>query len=159
MKIRKGFVSNSSSSSFIIGVAKVNDIEKCRKYIEDNKISGEVELSTYKKLKEDNGWTVTIRKNGDVEIESFDCATATIKGENLKDDDYILTYYFAGNEGDGYFYESDDADWGEPNYDRVYEDDFFDKSEGDVIMMLNSGDNAGLDMDNTEWTYGAARNG
>jgi len=71
-----------------------------------------------------------------------------------------LTYYFAGNEGVGYFYDSDDDDdWGEPNYERVYDDNFFDKSEEDVIVMLNAGDDTGLDKDNVEWTYGAARNG
>lgn len=37
MKTRSGFVSNSSSSSFIIGVAEILDEEKVREYLKDNK--------------------------------------------------------------------------------------------------------------------------
>lgn len=158
MKKRNGFVSNSSSSSFIIGIAKVNDIEKCRKYIADNKIDDDVEIRTYKELKESDDWSVTVREGKSIQVESFDGATVSLNTEDFKGDEYVLTYCFFGNEGDGYFYEQgDDDDWSEPNYDRVYDDNFFNKTEEDAMTMLGSGDTAGIEKCN--YTIGASRNG
>lgn len=161
MKIRNGFVSNSSSSSYIIGIAIVKDIEKCKTYITDNKIDDEVKLSTFKELKDTEPWEVNIRKDKSIEIESFDGAIVSVNIEDLKDNDYVLTYCFFGNEGDGHFYEREDGDdgWLEPNYDKVYDDNFFNKTEENVMAMLDSSNEAGLDEERTQWIIGASRNG
>lgn len=159
MKIRQGFVSNSSSSSYIIGIAKVDDIKKCKKYIEDNKIDADdINISTYKDLKETKSWTVTIRGDKSVEVESFDGNIVSIDARDFKDGTFILTYCFFGNEGDHVFYEREDGDddWCEPNYDKVYNDGFFDKTEEDVMTMLGT-DTSGLGECN--FAIGASRNG
>ena len=155
MKIRNGFVSNSSSSSFIIGIAVVNDITKCKQYIEKHKIGDDVKIATYKELKEMDSWTYQVREGKDVSVESFDDTTVSIDARDLKDGTFILTYCFFGNEGDGMFCCNDDYD---VNYDMVEEDNFFNKPEEDVMKMLGSQD-AGLDDEQRAWTIGASRNG
>jgi len=161
MKIRQGFVSNSSSSSYIIGIAAVKDVEKCKTYMADNKIANEATLSTFKELKEAKSWPVTVREGKSIEMESFNGAAISISAEDFKDDDYVLTYCFFGNEGDSYFYDrkDDDDDWLDLNYDKVYNDNFFNKTEKDVMVMFDNSDEAGLDEKRTQWIIGASRNG
>ena len=54
MKIRNGFVSNSSSSSFILGLAKIDDYNKFQNYINQNdiKLNYQITVKTYEEIKE-----------------------------------------------------------------------------------------------------------
>lgn len=160
MKVRHGFVSNSSASSFIIGIAIVKDVEKCKKYIEDNEFdkNRDLELFTYKEIKENKRWSVTIDKGKSISVESFDGAVVSVDVKDLKDEDNVLIYSFLGDEGDYCFYDSDNDDnWGELNYDKVYEDGFFNKVEKNIMTMLESEEIAGLEK--CSYTIGASRNG
>lgn len=167
MKIRKSFVSNSSSSSFIIGVAEVADICKFKKYAKENGISLEnnydFTLTTWKELrdKERSKWGDTESiKDDKIIVDSFAYDEISISSKDMKDGTMVIVYAFYGNEGDGYFYDSDDDDdWGEPNYDRVYDDNFFNASEEKMLALFGSPEAAGLKKDNCESSIGAARNG
>ena len=150
MKIRTGFVSNSSGSSFLIGVSVVKNINKCMKYIKDNDIKNTT-IKTFKDMKNESSWTYSISEDKII-VDSFDYSEVSVKTKGLKDTDFILTYVFFGNEGDNIFYEN-----GEMDYDIDL--DFFDDSEQRGMAMLSDPEDAGLIKDKTDWTYGAARNG
>lgn len=167
MKIRNGFVSNSSSSSFIIGVAEIEDKAKFNKYAKENDISLEdnyhFTLTTWKELKDKErgryGEAETLRDDKII-VESFRYDEVSISSKDMKDGTMVIVYAFYGNEGDSYFYDSsDDDDWGEPNYDRVYDDKFFNASEEKILDMFGNPESSGLKKDNCVSSIGAARNG
>ena len=166
MKFRTGFVSNSSSSSFIIGVAEVADVAKLKQYAQENGIKLEdnydIKLTTLKELKgqERKGWETEQLRDDKIIVDSFDYDEVSISSKDMKDDTHIVIYTFFGNEGDGYFRDEDeDDDWSELNYDRVYENDFFDSSEDKILSMFGDPESSGLNKNNCEFDIGAARNG
>lgn len=156
MKIRLGFVSNSSSSSFIIGLAVVKDMSKYKKYIEENSIDKDIILKTYKELKENPPWHIDRITDKEITLDSFDGGEVSIDTREIKDGTHILIYCFFGNEGDyafmGQYEDGTDSDI---NYDIDF--DFFDKTQQNTIDMFVNKDEAGLEK--VEWTYGADRNG
>jgi hypothetical protein len=77
MKIRSGFVSNSSSSSFIIGVAEILDEEKVREYLKDNEgwMYKELEIIKTDELDftvNEDGTTTKVSKNCEVQKVIYD---------------------------------------------------------------------------------------
>ncbi len=168
MKIRKGFVSNSSSSSFIIGVAEVADINKFKKYAKDNNIllengsGSDFALTTWKELrdKDRSKWGDTEKLQDDkIIVESFVCSEVSISSKDMKDGTMVVVYAYYGNEGDYAFYDNDDSDWSDIDYEKVYEDNFFDKSEEEMLSLFESPEASGLKKDNCHYSIGAARNG
>jgi len=141
MKIRNGFVSNSSSSSFIIGIARVSDEEKLNKYIKDNNISNVdiVDLDYIKKA-----WDLNIRNNS-ILLESFmtDVTTKMISDE----DKFIILDYIGGDDSDF---------WNGDNYDYDIDLNFFDY---DIVAAYNLFNEKNIGIVDADSTYGAGRNG
>ena len=135
---RSGFVSNSSSSSFIIGLAKVTkankEFDKVINIDPDNP-SKLLDISWPLKYKfiDDNKFRVFMRSFLDTEVSI-----------EVKDGDKIIYLYGTGPDEDQYF-------WKEDYYDYDIELEEFD--ENDVVKY-----NRILSYKGSA-TYGAGRNG
>ena len=132
MKIRQGFVSNSSSSSYIIGIAKVFDVEAL-KLIIDGSYDCEI---------------IDVMSVQDKIVESFD--GNSVENNNLEIGDIALHISSFGDEGDWHF---DPEGMGDMDYDINYED--CNQSTIDLIDKLEKSDSIG----DINLTYGAGRNG
>lgn len=131
MKIRDGFVSNSSSASFIIGVAKVIDEELVVNYCKKHGIR--YEIKTTKELLDENQKTFR--------ISSFDDSEVSIDMDPNKNEKFISIQHYEEME------ESED---GETNYDIDFETQFGDF--GNKFISLEG-------IEKLEYIYGAGRNG
>jgi hypothetical protein len=152
MKIRKGFVSNSSSSSFIIGIGKVVNFREAQKIIDKHKYDAPKILSTQQIIDLANGgWShfniyedkleMTVEwasRGGYVEIP-FD----------KQGNDYYLVVDKYPHDGDQYFTQEDD--W-YCNYD--IDKDFFDKEDQELIDLQQTGI-----VSDYSASFGAGRNG
>jgi len=136
MKIRNGFVSNSSSSSFIIAIGKITDKQKF--------------LDEAKKFNLDE-WSYELNEydgNIDQKVESFTCNELSLgKYKGLKAGDIVVKITYFGNEGDSFFMNEYDNDI---NYNIDWDD--FNNSITKFLDNCKS-------IENLEISYGAARNG
>ena len=152
MKVRSGFVSNSSSSSFIIGLAKTDD-ESGTKFDSSKLVWSEWNKSYF--LEVENGkWSDEIyaRKNDDgtykLEIESFMGSSVTC---NIKDGEYFIYVDGVGPNDDSFFSVYDeDGNWDDIDYDKIDLDDFNKEDVEKFNKIIKLGGYA---------TYGAGRNG
>jgi hypothetical protein len=141
MKIRQGFVSNSSSSSFIIGIAKIEDLEKFKKW---SKSFTDVK---YKKIRDIvSSWDI-FKNSEKIVINTFTGAEVQLNINGLSDDEYIAYIHICNNEGDSYFCGD--------NYDYDIDYDFFDTDQQKLISEFSE-DNG---LSNISLYYGAGRNG
>jgi hypothetical protein len=150
MKVRKGFVSNSSSSSFIVGIARIADKAKFDAYVKKkgirlNEEFGDVYLTS---VDGSNRWD--LQKQGDrMVVESFQVsASAAIKSPT----DIFFVVNISNNEGDGPFWNEQ---FGEMEYDIGI--DYFADCDQEVYAAFFDPE-SGLEMSG-DASYGAARNG
>jgi hypothetical protein len=150
MKIRNGFVSNSSSSSFIIAVAQIINREKVDSWI------GSLSLDpcdyTIQKVKDlnDRCGQIYTNKKGDIIAHNFQ-TTVYLSDSLINSEDEILAINIVNNEWDYGSFSSDYGD--EINYDIDL--DFFDDNQTNIYCGLCEENGFGL----IDKTYGAGRNG
>lgn len=96
MKIRTGFVSNSSSSSYVIGVARVTDEEKLKAFIEEHKLQYDANIYTTEEAINAGGWSPPTTKIGDKTYfccEAFDCNEVRIEIDPEKNEKFVSFYH------------------------------------------------------------------
>ena len=152
MKTRTGFVSNSSSSSFILIAAAVKDHEKAKAFLGSVLDVADNHCDYVKIMK---AAEVTHRcgakfSNGTMEVENFQ-TSVHVKG--LKDDDLVLVAEVTNNEGDMGAFEYDD-EAGEIDYD-IDLDDLPSKWQKELYegVIEENG------FERIDKCFGAARNG
>jgi hypothetical protein len=157
VKVRNGFVSNSSSSSFIIGLAEIVDKEGLEKYLNEHDIKFNdgwdyPEIKSGSQLiEESNGEYATIYINNDeISIEAPVNYGPTISTKFDINKDYFI-YDHGNNEGDSEFW---DEGSGEMDY-SIVDYNYFSKKEQIMIDIFN--DNKFVK--NGVYNIGAARNG
>jgi len=165
MKIRQGFVSNSSSSSFVIGVGKVRNKEKLLKHLKKdfgndlNYWNTPVVFSTSDIIEAINGreshcsfmlneGMIDLEKST-ITLECFNGIKKEIHFDFTKEEEFFFVE-IANDEGDGAFQEDPDS------YDLNYDIDlsFLPKKQQDLFLL----DGLGL-VEDLDLSFGAERNG
>lgn len=155
MKFRTGFVSNSSSSSFICGVARINDMAQLAAYLTFHNLKlDSSDLFITSPTDQEHSYDVRFGVNK-VTVESF---VATVSVPVKDETEKFLVVNICNNEGDYAFMEEDEDDeyGGDLNYDIDVE--FFDPEQQQIYNMFFASE-SGLDQQVRDLTFGAERNG
>jgi len=162
VKTRQGFVSNSSSSSFIVGVAKIKKSETAqfKKWLFDlNKERGcqdydrETQVLSTTDVLRAKDHSYFIECDGEsviVDAEVNTEPTVSIKLDASKDDEYFVVH-IGNDEGDGNFWNEYSGNY---DYDKVDEDYFTGYQKEILNVLMGSGF-----FSNVDYKIGAARNG
>lgn len=159
MKKRTGFVSNSSSSSFIVGIGVVTDFKKFNDWMGklDEDVAADIELydpeeevkRSWSDINEDKTFYSTeepTNYGGILSINKEDYNK--FKKERP---DNVVVMCIGNNEGDSAFYYSED------DYDLNYDIDLDWFTESQQNAYNGFGKDNGISL--AEVTYGAGRNG
>ncbi len=144
MKQRHGFVSNSSSSSFIIGYGTVKNAQLFQEYLNHHKLELGYDLHMY-----------------NVENGFYDDPEGEISGGNVTSiyipedmrNETTFTACIHNNEGDGAFAIYENGEFIELDWDRV-DYDYFDEKDRAVIDLFSQ-----PFIEHGEVKYGVERNG
>jgi len=155
MKIRQGFVSNSSSSSFIIGIGKIKNKKKLNDYLEKNDLkkffNWDIEILNGKELIEEskNSYSHFSILSDKIYVEAMvnSCPSVSIKFN--KKNEYLI-FNHGNDEGDSYFY---DNFLDELNYNNVDYDYFSEKEQKMIDLFKNK------EIIDGNYLFGADRNG
>ena len=119
MKTRNGFVSNSSSSSFIIAIGKVIDKKKAESFIESCDMKNDWSISIDKLSNMVNKTYPATINDEKIVIECFEGSSVELDRSLLKENDEVLSIYITNNEGDAGIFDGyiGNGKYGEINYD------------------------------------------
>jgi hypothetical protein len=155
MKTRQGFVSNSSSSSFIIGYGIVKNHDKLIDYLKNNQIEvDDCEVSLVNK----ENWNEQIRWYQDIDDNNYE--TILIGGnrsviffdKNLPLEKEVLLVEITNNEGD-----QDFCNYGkELNYSKAFNKNYYSDKQQKIIELLEKDNDM---LEKTVLKFGAERNG
>ena len=152
MKKRYGFVSNSSSSSFIIGYGTVKDKNALNEYMKKHgiKFDYDLELFNYETSNHlcesiDGEPTITLWGGNDTDLSV---------PKNMINED-LLTVCIHNDEGDGAFCTYDhNGDFIDLDYDDAFEESFYSEEQQAIMNIFNQSF-----IENGFVQIGAERNG
>ena len=156
MKIRNGFVSNSSSSSFIIGIGKVTNLEKLKAFIA--KKHRDIDIVNVYALKDQDylDWHIdglTTRNDQICLLCEYSGDEVSFPLNGLKDEEFMAIVNIHNDEGD-------DGEFGVRSQSSYYgvpiTAEYFEQNGQAVYLALNEKDH-GI----SEYTrkFGCKRNG
>jgi len=154
MKVRQGFVSNSSSSSFIVGVGKIKSLDSFQKWAKKNKVTlgtenySDIRLKTTSDILKNDGWDFGVDGNQLYVEEPVNSGGRVYSDFDPAGDDFYCIVCIGNNEGDDQFWTGDDMDY---DIDQSY---FCGEQEA-ILEMLENGDL----LEGVSSHFGAARNG
>ena len=140
MKARNGFVSNSSSSSFLIGIGKVRN--GCQELVEAAlaRLNLDYDAGLFvcsgdelRPLHRDGGCHMADMSGKNVVVTSFNDSTVCFRRDLLSDGDIVLVANISNNEGDEAFNCGTEEDY-EANYDISY--DFFPEEQQRLMDLF-----------------------
>jgi hypothetical protein len=160
MRSRLGFVSNSSSSSFIIGYGVIKNRKKFNEYVKEHNI----DVDHYDvKIREKNesiynesSYNNYANPKNSVTLQCTNSACIEVP-KNITTKGAVVIVEIGNNEGDDAFVVYDEnGEYVELDYDRA-KFSWFPIHQQDIINLLN--DRTIIDQKNMEIKYGAERNG